>query len=251
MREIENIFVESIDSFLNEMVPRLGFQRNPIYRGQASEQWKLLPTLFREEVGKTEFKSWAELEGALLLTLKQKSRGELGYDPVTELEWMSVGEHYGLPTRFSTWSENALVALYFATDPHCDDDGVVWRILPGDGELAISHDYEQIPESPRVYTPQKMTAAMLNQKTCYLSHPLPAEDATPECFEEFFELGSDRLHLAKIVIPAPEKEYMRRRLATMGFDNRTLFPGMKGLCGQIREEIYSHTDSFEWVFPGE
>ncbi|MEM6279097.1 MAG: FRG domain-containing protein [Verrucomicrobiota bacterium] len=251
MREIENIFVESLDAFLNEMVPRLGFQRNPIYRGQASDQWKLLPSLFREEVTKTEFKNWSELEGALLLSLKQKARGELGYEPMTELEWMSMGEHYGLPTRFSTWSENALVALFFATAPHCDDDGVVWRILPGDTDLAISQDYEQIPERPRVYTPQKMTPSMLNQKTCYLSHPLPAEGAKPRCFEDCFESGTDRLHLARIVIPATEKEYIRRRLVTMGIDHRTLFPGMAGLCGQIREEIYSHTDSFEWVFPGE
>ncbi len=251
MREIENIFIESIDAFLNEMVPRLGFQRNPIYRGHASDQWKLLPTLFREEVAKTEFKSWAELEGALLLSLKQRARGEVGFEPSTELEWMSVAESNGLPTRFSTWSENALVALYFATAPNCDDDGVVWRILPGDAELVISHDYEQIPERPRVYMPQKSTPAMLNQRTCFLSHPLPAEDATPECFEEFFELGTDRLHLSKIIIPAAEKEFFRRRLAVMGFDSRTLFPGMQGLCGQIREEIYSHTDSFEWVFPND
>lgn len=250
MREIEMIRVEGIEQFLQEMVPHLGFQRTPIYRGQASEGWSLLPTLFREEVAKTEFRSWTELEGALLLRLKQRARGELGHEPATELEWMSIAQHYGVPTRFSTWTENALVALYFATEPYCDDDGVVWRILPGDGNLVISHDYEQVPESPRIYVPQKTTPAMLNQKTCYLSHPLPQEDAAPESFEEHFELGNERIHLAKIVIPAEEKEFFRRRLATMGFDSRTLFPGMAGLCQQIREEVYCHTDSYEWVFPG-
>jgi len=250
MREIETITIESVEEFLQEMVPQLGFQRTPIYRGQASAAWRLLPTLFRQEVAKTEFRSWAELEGALLVRLKQRARGELGHEPMTELEWMAIAEHYGLPTRFSAWTENGLAALYFATDPRNDEDGAVWRILPGDANLTISQDYEQVPEQPRIYLPQKTTPAMLNQKTCFLSHPLPAEDAAPESFEEHYELGNDRLHLAKLVVPAAEKGFIRRRLATMGFDSRTLFPGMAGLCEQIREEIQCHTDSYEWVFPG-
>jgi hypothetical protein len=250
MREIENVLVSSVEDFLQEMVPQLGFQRTPIYRGQASGDWSLLPTLLREEVAKTEFSSWAELEGAFLLRLKQRARGELGYEPMSELEWMSIAQHYGLPTRLSTWSENALVALYFATAPHFDEDGAVWRILPGEAELTISQDYEQVPEQARIYMPQKTTPAMLNQKTCYVSHPLPSENAAPESLEDHFELGNDRIHLAKITIPAEEKEFIRRRLAVMGFDSRTLFPGMRGLCRQIQEEIYCHTDSYEWVFPG-
>ncbi|MEM7602992.1 MAG: FRG domain-containing protein, partial [Verrucomicrobiota bacterium] len=249
-REIETIEIENVESFLEEMVPQLGFQRTPVYRGHASMNWKLLPGLFREKLEQTEFPSWSELEGALLMRLKQRARGELGYEPTTELEWMSTAACHGLPTRFSAWTENALVALYFATAPSCDDDGVVWRILPGDSSLVISQDYEQLPERPRLYLPQKTTPAMLNQKTCFLSHPLPAENAVPESFEEHYELGDDRLHLTRIAIPAEEKGFIRRRLATMGIDAHSLFPGLNGLCAQIRDEVYCHTDSYEWVFPG-
>lgn len=249
MREVENIMVTSVEDFLQEMVPSLGFQRTPIYRGQASTEWSLLPRLFRQEVAKSEFTSWNELEAALLLRFKQRARGELGYDPQTELEWMSAAQHHGLPTRFSSWTENALVALYFATEAHLDDDGVVWRILPGHREMMISQDYEQVPEQTRIYLPQKNTPEMLNQRTCYVAHPLPAENAAPETLEDYFELGDDRFHLARIVIPATEKEFIRRRLAVMGIDSRSLFPGLRGLCGQIESEIYSHTDAYEWVFP--
>lgn len=251
MREIETVSIGSVEDYLQEMVPQLGFQRTPIYRGQNTEKWKILPTLFREEVAKTESRSWSELEGSLLIRMKQRARGELNYEPMSELEWMSIAQHYGLPTRLSTWTENALVALYFATEPgREDEDGVVWRILPGDSSLVIAQDYEQVPEQPRIYFPQKTTPSMLNQKTCYLCHPLPAEDAAAETFEEYFELGDERMHLAKLVVTASEKAFIRRRLATMGIEARTLFPGMAGLCEQIKEEIYSFTDSYEWVFPG-
>ncbi len=46
---------------------------------------------------------------------------------------------------------------------------------------------------------------MRNQRVCFLSHPLPKEDAAPETFEEVYELGSDRLVLSKLVIPADWK----------------------------------------------
>ena len=250
MREIEIVTIAGIEDFLQEMVPQLGFQRMPVYRGQASGGWRLLPTLFREEVAKTEFRSWADLEAAFLIGLKQRARSELNYEPATELEWMAVGSHHGLPTRLSSWSENALVALFFATEPsHPGEDGVVWRLLPGNTSLLISQDYEQVPEQARLYRPQRPTVAMLNQKTCFLSHPLPKEDASPECFEDYFELGGERLSLAKLIIPASEKSFLRRRLATMGIDHRAMYPGMGGLCRDIREELYSHTDSYEWVFP--
>ena len=250
MREIETIEIAGMEEFLQEMVPQLGFQRNPVYRGQSSGEWKILPPLFREEVARTEFKSWAELEAAFLIGLKQRGRGELANEPATELEWMAIGSHHGLPTRFSSWSENALVALFFATDPsRSEEDGVVWRLMPGDTSLMISQDYEQVPEQARLYRPQRPVPAMLNQKTCFLSHPLPKEDASPECFEDHFELGSERISLARLIIPASEKAFLRRRLATMGIDHRAMFPGMGGLCLDIREELYSHTDSYEWVFP--
>lgn len=250
MREIDTIEIGGLEDFLQEMVPQLGFQRIPVYRGQASREWKLFPLLFREEVAKTEFRSWSELESAFLIGLKQRGLGELGYEPSTELEWLAQGAHHGLPTRFSSWTENALVALFFATDPsRADEDGVVWRLMPGDSNLVISQDYEQIPERARLYRPQRPNAAMLHQKTCFLSHPLPQEDASAESFEDVFELGNERISLVRLVIPAAEKSFLRRRLATMGIDHRALFPGMGGLCRDIREELYSHTDSYEWVFP--
>jgi len=250
MREIETVEIGGLEDFIQEIIPQLGFQRIPVYRGQASSAWKLFPPLFREEVAKTEFKSWSELESAFLIGLKQRGRGELGYEPSTELEWLAQGAHHGLPTRFSNWTEKALVALFFATDPaRADEDGVVWRILPGDRSLVISQDYEQIPEQARLYRPQHPTAAMLNQRTCFLSHPLPNQDASAESFEDLYELGSERLSLAKLIIPASEKSYLRRRLAELGVDNRAMFAGMGGLCRDIREELYSHTDSYEWVLP--
>jgi len=252
MRAIEDVCVTDLRSYFDEMVPTLAFRRSPIFRGQESIEWRVRPTLFREELERAEFGTWCEIEAALLLNWKERSRGLLKREPSSELEWIALAQESGVPTRFSTWTENGLVALWYATDttgPYCEQDGVVWRLLPGSADFTISHDYEQVPEQTRVYRPPRTSTATMNQRTCYLSHPLPDENAAAESLEDLFELGDDRLHLARIRIPAGCKEALRAELALTGVDSYFISPDLKGLGGRVREEIYRHTDSYEWVFP--
>lgn len=250
MKEIETVTVGSLETLFEEMLPTLGFQRSPVYRGQACESWSILPSLFRVEVARTEHSSWADVEAAFMMQWKHEAAADLAILPTTELEWMALAARHGLPTRLTNWSENIMVALYHATDPaHAGVDGVIWRILPGDPSFMIGQDYEQLPDAPRLYRPLRPDHAMRNQRTCFLSHPLPTEDAAPETFEECYELGSDRIVLTKLLIPADAKEYLRRRIATMGVDHRAMNPGLAGLSGDLRDRIYCHTDAYEWIYP--
>lgn len=250
MREIESVVVDSLESLLQEMVPNLGFQRHPIYRGQAVLDWKITPSLFRHELAKTPYKTWAEAEGCTLIQFKNRARAELRHEPTTELEWMALGAHNGLPARLSAWTENALVALFFASDPtHADQDGVVWRIMPGDTSLRVTQDYEQVPNRVQIYYPSHPDPSMRNQRACFLAHPLPQENATPECLEDIYKIGKDNFVLTQLVIPASAKDYLRRRLATVAIDNYYLFPSLSGLCLDLRDQIYYHTDAYEWIFP--
>ncbi len=250
MREIETVVVDSIESLIEEMVPRLGFQRMPIYRGQASADWSLKPRLYRENLGKSEYKSWAEFEAAFLLSLKRRGAAEIRYEPVSELEWMAIGAHNGLPTRLTSWTENALVALFFATDPEPEDaDGVVWRLMPGEASFTIAHDFESVPGRPSLYHVQQPDPSMRGQRACFLVHPLSEGDSAPQSFEDRYLSGQERLVLTKLIIPAGWKSYLRRRLAVMGIDRQALFPGLASLCLDLRDEVCQHTDSYEWIFP--
>ncbi|NNE94305.1 MAG: FRG domain-containing protein [Verrucomicrobiales bacterium] len=252
MREIETTEIHTVQAFVEEIVPNLGFQRQPVYRGQADIGWRLVPSLLRESIGQSEFKNWDDLECALAFQFKQQAGQPFlgGETPGTELEWRAIGQHFGLPTRFTSWTENALVALFFATENRRDEsDGVVWRILPGDRDLILTQDFEQVPDRPQLYFPKHGHPEILAQKTCFLSHVLPEFDTPAISFEDHYESCSeDRLHLCQIVIPHEFKSSIRHHLRGMGIDHRTLFPGLRGLCGSIREKIYAHTDSYEWVF---
>ena len=60
--------------------------------------------------------------------------------------WLFLAQHYGVPTRLLDWTENPLVAAYFAVLDHPDDDGCIWalRISGLNGAFGVSADLIQI-----------------------------------------------------------------------------------------------------------
>ena len=253
MREIEETTIYDVDEFVREVVPPLGFQRHPIYRGQADSRWSVIPGLMREDLAKTEFPNWGEFEASLMWKFKQQTMGTIGSEPHSELEWISIAQDAGLPTRFTSWTEDALTALYFACQDSpglADGDGAVYRILSGERKLVVSQDHEQIPEAAKVYNPRRATAEMRAQSTCFVSHPLPELDTPSVSFEDYFQCSDEPMHLAKIVIPAEAKRHMRQTMASLGTHAAKLFPGMPGVAAKIRDEVYSHTDAYDWVITG-
>ncbi|MEO0414612.1 MAG: FRG domain-containing protein [Verrucomicrobiota bacterium] len=247
MREIETLYVHELQDFIPELGKRLDSVRIPYFRGEADFNWGVVPSMLRKELSQTEFKDWVELESATISRFKRLSRGQLKQRPESELDWLAAGAQLGLPTRLSAWSESAYVALYFALQ-NPETDGVVYRIIPGpESEFLISHDYEMQPNDPRMFIPMHETLAAGNQKLCHLVHPLPSGNSQPVGFDELFDLSPEPYHFAKIIIPSESKRGMLDQLARSGTDARLLFPGPGGICRQIDDEIYHHTDSYDWM----
>lgn len=252
MKEIEIIELDGLDEFLKEVVPVMGHRRIPVYRGAAESEQGVVPGLLRMAIGNTEFSDWNGLESSLMEKFKLRGGAELGFEPSSELEWQVIATHLGLPTRFTAWSENPLVALWFATAPTQDaSPGAVWRLLPGDSKLVATQDYQVDPESHHIYFPRHTNSEILAQRCCFMSHPTPKLDTAPIPFEESYESlenGDYSMHLAKIVIDPAEKATIRARLSRLGVDERSLFPGLRGLASQLAAEAYHHTGSYDWVF---
>ena len=248
MRKYEEITITNLESLIPEVPLIRGVQQGNYYRGHADGDWEIQPSLFRLQLEDTECESWLELANSRILKFKQLAPADVASQLSSELEWTATASHHHAPTQFSAWTEAALVALYFATQETPNQcDGAMWRMMPGADELTIYHDFEVIPDAPRFFHPRYRTEEMTAQRVCFLTHPIPEANLPPVSFENFYNASTEPCNLCKVVIPHEAKAELRKQIAALGVDARTVFPGLKGIGRQIGEEVYACTQSYNWM----
>lgn len=97
------------------------------FRGHEQADWKLIPKLYRPE-----YRDSSEVEIRQEFQIRSQQLLQGGRLPTDKWEWYFLMQHYGVPTRLLDWTDNPLVALYFAlhgptsVDSEPDQDAAVW-----------------------------------------------------------------------------------------------------------------------------
>ncbi|WP_393970235.1 FRG domain-containing protein [Kluyvera intermedia] len=95
------------------------------FRGQPNYEHKLIPSIFRQGV------DYGVIYHEQRMFEEFKRRyPDQSIDHKNTYEWLTLMQHYGLPTRLLDWSSNLLVALYFCCIDDLESDGALFIFDP-------------------------------------------------------------------------------------------------------------------------
>jgi hypothetical protein len=203
-------------------------------------------------------------EVSLTNTFRLRAPAYLQREPVDDWEWYFLMQHYGLPTRLLDWTENPLVALYFALDGAAEGERpVVWMLDPGilnvisvgeedpdpivpggeftrhwlprDGyekkfERRFKHGSRSYSNrAPIAITPKRREQRIVAQQGMFTVH-----GADTHCLTKAFvgRRYRDRLH--QLRVDPQSATTLREELRSLGISQSTLFPELSSVVMDIK-----------------
>ncbi len=230
----------------NEEIGR--FRSRYAFRGLSDTSYQLETTLMR--LGGT----FADLEPHLLRNFRKYARRNL-VEQDSIWHWLSVAQHYGLPTRLLDWTYSPYVALHFATAnlEKYHLDGVIWAVnylkthqqlpqplqnsLAGEGAnvFTVSMLTDSLPNLPSggnyalFFEPPSIDERISNQFALFSVMP-DAKGVLSEWLQQHQSFWR------RIIIPAALKWEIRDKLDQANITERVLFPGLDGLSSWLKRQ---------------
>lgn len=145
---MKTISIPSVDSLIRQVNE---LPNNFIYRGQADAAWPLKSSLERVIGAEWSAEKAQKFEDYALQQFRSKFHlyDHENSHPASKLAWLSVMQHYGVPTRLLDFTESPYIALYFALESythHLDRDIALFA-LDYSGVLQKSIEHIQSKDS--------------------------------------------------------------------------------------------------------
>lgn len=234
-----------------------------LYRGLPDSSFELKTSLQRNcgELG-------GRLEPKILANFSKYTATEAIEETDTVWKRMILGQHHGLPTRLLDWTHSPFVALNFATDGNMATldkaDCVIWRIdieelhsllpskfmeiMENEGTTVFSvkmlndaadsiEEYDRLTKNSSmvIMEPPSIDPRIVNQYAFFSVVP-----AQVNSIEEF--LGSRTNNTIKYTISKNLKWRIRDFLDEANISERTVYPGLDGICKWLARHYYVKQD---------
>ncbi|MDQ7010023.1 MAG: FRG domain-containing protein [Candidatus Gracilibacteria bacterium] len=221
MKKINNeLVIESFEDFL----VRIGLntpETRYFYRGISNSKYKLIPSIGRCE---SSF-GYNSGEENIFKKFKNQALPYLKKIPKTDLEWLILAQHHGLPTRLLDWTSNPLVALFFSVNKNKKEDGLIfittWKSPSNYSELSLKANNPFSVETSELFYPPHISSRVTNQSSLLSIQNNPKEEFNAKTIK-------------KIIIPHILKNDIQIKLATLGIHESFLFPGLEGLIKKLK-----------------
>jgi len=205
----------SFDNFDQFMKKLLEICPHFVFRGLSKHSYAIKSRVGRELGAATtadEQELFLKKERTLFEMFRARARVHTPNQVMSDWEWLALAQHYGVPTRLMDWTENPLVALYFAAKADLDEDGA----------LLLYHLSTLLP-STEVSPFQKDVSGFVLAP--YVTPRLAAQGALfsvdSEPWKEFEAAGEDGVIRCRIT--SKFKQELARLLPKLGMTPRALF----------------------------
>lgn len=222
IRSVEE-FIEWTEDLQGEML---------LYRGLAKADWDVSSSAYRR-IKRSEndptFTSDSMIHGYTVELLNDASlRGfrERQSKNLSDLEMLAELQHYGAATCLIDFSENAMIALWFACDEYPSCDGKVVAVETGDATNFFAISYEDIHKPIESFIDQ---GKLWKWKPGSINNRIVSQQST-------FLFGKGRLEkweveYKEIEIEADKKENIRETLQkSLGIGEQALFNDLDGFA---------------------
>jgi hypothetical protein len=225
----EIVVIRSVADLL-EAIRKAPDQSEWIFRGHSSAFWSLKASVHRLSAD-TAFpvEELVERERRLLDEFKRRARTFLPMPPSSDWEWLVLAQHFGLPTRLLDWTENPLVALFFAVRDRNEiaNDGMIYAYHHGAKAIDLSSTSDPFTlDQIELVRPPHLDQRVIVQQSVFTAEP-PLYDRG----------GREESDIRYWYVSVRHKTTIRNDLAKLGISESSLFPGLASLALQIKEEL--------------
>lgn len=198
----------------------------PIFRGEDSDLYRLLPRIGRFNRQEL-FNKPLETERVVIEEFKRRSYPFLDRIPEDDWNWLAVAQHHGLPTRLLDWTENPLIAAYFAVHNRVSEglrgNAVIYVVDQNElSEANLSGSPFEIKKTC-IFRPKELAARLSSQSALFTAHARTRVQFRHKTLQRWLiEEG------CIIELDVSVSQY--------GINPATVFPGLDGIARTVWED---------------
>jgi hypothetical protein len=251
-RTIPVATVESVGHLVEYISKRLTTERTADdsgifwFRGHRSCTWNVQPSIWRD------YDKYSERNFTNRFCVRAATRYQSLPTYDQDALWLSLMQHYGLPTRLLDWTRSPLVALYFAVEGYILDQqrepepALIWMLDPH--LLNRSEAFADVTPSIEAHGCQNMISAAFTHRV-EENNKVRAVTAAENDLRMFVQQGCFTIHsdpeplnfrddcgayLSSIVIPGKHVRRVAFEVDVCGFRQGDIFPDLGHLADELK-----------------
>ena len=207
--------------------------RDHIFRGLNNLDYLLIPKIGREAYASKcnpDFivDELQDMEEQIMHDFIKMSIPHMDLRNISAWDQWTIGQHHGLPTRFLDWTENPLIAAYFATENSNNNDVAVYVVDKSQFNSNTDEDLDVFSLSDEdevvLYSPSYIHPRIIAQKGVFTVHKNPTIPLDQT------KINDELCLVDKLIIPKTVVSDFVNDLDWFGINRSFIYPGLDGLA---------------------